>query len=67
MARRGVHRRRHGDGHHLGLAAAFGMRRLSLLSVFDNPREGAHLGLTEAHKDEARVAGERPCSPSSST
>jgi 5'-methylthioadenosine phosphorylase len=41
------------------VAAAFGMRRLSLLSVFDNPREGAHLGLTEAHKDEARAAGER--------
>ncbi len=41
------------------VAASFGMERLSILSVFDNPRHGAHLGLTEAHKDEARAAGER--------
>ena len=36
----------------------FGLRRVSILSVFDNPRHGAHLGLTEAHKDAARTAGE---------
>lgn len=41
------------------VAASFGMERLSILSVFDNPRHGAHLGLTEAHKDAARAAGER--------
>lgn len=41
------------------VAEYFGMRRLSMLYVFDNPREGAHLGLTEAHKDEARAAGEQ--------
>lgn len=41
------------------VAEYFGMRRLSILSVFDNPRQGAHLGLTEAHKDEARAAGEQ--------
>lgn len=40
------------------VAEHFGMRRLSILSVFDNPREGAHLGLTESHKDGARAAGE---------
>lgn len=41
------------------VAASFGMERLSVLSVFDNPRHGAHLGMSEAHKDEARAAGER--------
>lgn len=41
------------------VATSFGMRRLSILSVFDNPREGAHLGLTETDKDAARAAGER--------
>jgi uridine phosphorylase len=40
------------------VADYFGMRRVSLLYAFDNPRQGAHLGLTEAHKDEARAAGE---------
>jgi uridine phosphorylase len=40
------------------VAAYFGMRRVSILSVFDNPRQGAHLGLTEARKDAARAAGE---------
>ena len=40
------------------VAEYFGMRRVSILSVFDNPRQGAHLGLTEAHKDAARAAGE---------
>ncbi len=40
------------------VAAYFGMERLSLLSTFDNPRQGAHLGLIEEHKDAARSAGE---------
>jgi uridine phosphorylase len=40
------------------VAEYFGMRRVSILSVFDNPRHGAHLGLTEAHKDAARATGE---------
>jgi uridine phosphorylase len=40
------------------VAEYFGMRRISLLYAFDNPRQGAHLGLTEAHKDTARAAGE---------
>lgn len=35
-----------------------GMRRVSILSVFDNPRHGAHLALTEAEKQEARARGE---------
>ena len=40
------------------VAEYFGMERLSILSTFDNPRQGAHLGLIEAHKDAARAAGE---------
>jgi uridine phosphorylase len=40
------------------VAEHFGMRRLSLLVVFDNPREGAHLALTEDDKAEARARGE---------
>jgi uridine phosphorylase len=40
------------------VAEHFGMRRLSLLVVFDNPREGAHLALTEHDKAEARMRGE---------
>ena len=40
------------------VADHFGMRRLSLLVAFDNPREGAHLALTEHDKAEARVRGE---------
>lgn len=40
------------------VAEYFGLRRLSLLSAFDNPRRGSHLGLTEADKDAARAAGE---------
>ncbi|MGH2615262.1 MAG: hypothetical protein ACRDJC_08485 [Thermomicrobiales bacterium] len=40
------------------VAEYFGMQRLSILSVFDNPRQGSHLGLTEADKDAARAAGE---------
>ena len=41
------------------VAEYFGMRRIGLLSVFDNPRQGEHLGLTETHKQEARLAGEQ--------
>jgi uridine phosphorylase len=41
------------------VAEYFGMRRLSILSVFDNPREGSHLGLTESAKDAARAAGQQ--------
>nr|MBA2753217.1 hypothetical protein [Chloroflexia bacterium] len=37
------------------VAEVFGMRRIALLSVFDNPRAGEHLLLTETHKDEARA------------
>jgi uridine phosphorylase len=40
------------------VAEYFGMRRVSLLYAFDNPRQGAHLGLTEGDKDAARAAGE---------
>lgn len=40
------------------VAAYFGIERISILSVFDNPRQGAHLGLIESHKDAARAAGE---------
>jgi purine-nucleoside phosphorylase len=40
------------------VAAYFGVRRVSILSVFDNPRQGAHLGLTESHKGAARATGE---------
>jgi uridine phosphorylase len=40
------------------VAEHFGMRRLSLLVVFDNPREGAHIALTEHDKSEARKRGE---------
>jgi len=41
------------------VAEHFGLRRLSLLSVFDNPRRGQHLLLTETDKEAARAAGER--------
>jgi uridine phosphorylase len=40
------------------VAGHFGMRRVSLLVVFDNPRAGAHLALTEHDKAEARARGE---------
>lgn len=40
------------------VAEYFGMRRISILSVYDNPRDGAHLGLTEHHKRDARARGE---------
>ena len=41
------------------VAEYFGMQRVSILSVFDNPRQGSHLALTEGEKDAAREAGER--------
>jgi purine-nucleoside phosphorylase len=40
------------------VAEHYGMQRLSILSVFDNPRHGAHLALTEHEKQEARARGE---------
>lgn len=40
------------------VAEFFSMQRVSILSVFDNPRHGAHLALTEAEKQEARAHGE---------
>ncbi len=40
------------------VAEHFNMRRLSLLVVFDNPRQGAHLALTEHDKSAARMRGE---------
>jgi len=58
----------HGDGYlavdmetaaTFAVAETFGMRRVALLSVYDNPRAGEHLLLTETHKDEARALGER--------
>lgn len=40
------------------VAEHFGMRRVAVLSVFDNPREGSHVALVEAEKAAARAAGE---------
>jgi uridine phosphorylase len=40
------------------VAEHYGVQRLSILSVFDNPRHGAHLALTEHEKQEARARGE---------
>jgi uridine phosphorylase len=40
------------------VAEYFGLERVSVLSVFDNPRQGSHLGLTERDKEAARAAGE---------
>ncbi|MCC6790277.1 MAG: hypothetical protein IT336_01255 [Thermomicrobiales bacterium] len=40
------------------VAEHFGMQRVSLLTVFDNPRHGAHLALTEHEKSDARAHGE---------
>jgi len=42
-----------------GVAKWTGMRRVSVLSVFDNPRTGGHIALTEADKTEARQAGDQ--------
>ena len=41
-----------------GVAEWSGMRRVSILSVFDNPRTGGHIALTEADKADARRAGD---------
>lgn len=41
------------------VAEYFGMQCVSLLYVFDNPRQGAHLGLIEADKDAARTEAEQ--------
>jgi uridine phosphorylase len=40
------------------VAEYFVMRRVSILSVFDNPRHGTHLLLTDEEKRAARAAGE---------
>jgi len=40
------------------VAEYFGMQRVSILSVFDNPRHGAHLAMTEHAKQVARARGE---------
>jgi uridine phosphorylase len=40
------------------VAEFYGMRRVSILTVFDNPRHGAHLALTEHEKVDARAHGE---------
>jgi purine-nucleoside phosphorylase len=40
------------------VAEYFGMQRVSILSVFDNPRQGSHLAMTESDKQEARARGE---------
>jgi len=41
------------------VAEYFGMRRLSLLFAFDNPRQGDHILLTDAAKAERRAQGEQ--------
>jgi purine-nucleoside phosphorylase len=41
------------------VAEFYGMERVSVLTVFDNPRHGAHLALTEHEKHDARELGER--------
>lgn len=41
-----------------GVAEWAGMRRVSVLSAFDNPRVGGHIALTESDKAEARAAGD---------
>ncbi len=41
------------------VAEYFGMRRLSLLFAFDNPRAGEHILLTDAAKAERRASGEQ--------
>ena len=40
------------------VAASFGMARVSLLYVFDNPRQKDHLLLTDPAKDECRARGD---------
>lgn len=41
-----------------GVAQWTGMRRVSILSVFDNPRAGGHIALAEFDKAQARQAGD---------
>lgn len=41
------------------VAEYFGMRRLSLLFTFDNPRAGEHILLTDTARAERRASGER--------
>jgi uridine phosphorylase len=40
------------------VAEYYGLERVSVLTVFDNPRHGAHLALTEHEKHDAREHGE---------
>jgi uridine phosphorylase len=40
------------------VAEYFGMKRISILTVFDNPRHGTHLALSETEKQHARSRGE---------
>jgi purine-nucleoside phosphorylase len=42
-----------------GVARWTGMDRVSILSVFDNPLDGDHLGLEAVDKEAARAEGER--------
>ena len=41
------------------VAEYFGMQRLSLLFVFDNPSQGEHILLSDAEKQKRRAAGEQ--------
>lgn len=41
------------------VAKHFGMKRLSLLFVFDNPRRGDHILMTDRAREERRAVGER--------
>lgn len=41
------------------VAEYFKMQRISLLFVFDNPRQGEHILLTDVEKHERRVQGEQ--------
>jgi uridine phosphorylase len=43
----------------LGVATWTGMRAVSVLSVFDNPRAGDHLALDDRTKDTLRTRGEQ--------
>ena len=42
-----------------GVSAWAGMEAISVLSVYDNPRQGAHLGIEESDKDHLRAVGEQ--------
>lgn len=41
-----------------GVAEWTGMQRVSVLSVFDNPRTGGHIAIAESDKTEARATGD---------